>query len=393
MLNVTRLLCGTPAPGDDLRYGERRSKSRHVAGVHAKPIVVWNSTRRCNLHCAHCYTESLNQFYPGELTTAEGRDLIDDLAGFGVPVVLFSGGEPTTRTDLPTLVSRAIQGGIQPVLSTNGTLLTDSLVSGLWDAGLRRVGISLDGLEETHDKFRGSKGAFQAALDGIRRSIQAGMRVSVRVTLTQRNYEDLPGLFELAESEGVPRLCIYHLAYAGRGAKLLPFDLDSEERRKAVQFIFEKTLSVGNGENGMEVLTVDNHADAAFLMLWAQERLPERIEEIRGLLARNGGNSAGKGIACIDNVGDVHPDQFWWSRTLGNVRDDSFATIWGDAAHPFLAQLRDRKSLLPKRCQGCAWLSLCNGNLRVRAETATGDPWGMDPACYLTDQEVHVSAQ
>ncbi|MCH7740744.1 MAG: radical SAM protein [Chloroflexi bacterium] len=387
MLSVTRLLNDERTPGDDLRYGERHPGGPKPKSVHYRPIVVWNITRTCNLHCAHCYASSKDEIYPGELDTTQAKGVLDDLAAFEIPVVLFSGGEPTMRPDLPELIEHATKLGSRTLISTNGTLLTKEMVARLSAAGLNRVGISLDGLEKTHDKFRGSKGAFKKTLQGIRNSIDAGMRVSMRVTMTKRNIHDLPALFDLAEAEGVPRLCVYHLAYAGRGEKLLPFDLEPEERRAAVEFIFRRTQeSKANGSN-LEVLTVDNHADGPLLSMWSRKHAPDRTAAIDALLARNGGNSAGRGIACIDNLGDVHPDQFWWTRNLGSVKERPFSEIWTDPDNEFLAQLRDRKPLLGEPCKSCKWLSVCNGNLRVRAESATGDPWGHDPACYLTPEE------
>jgi radical SAM protein with 4Fe4S-binding SPASM domain len=314
--------------------------------------------------------------------------VIEDLARFEVPAVLFSGGEPTCRADLPELVSYASSLGLRPVLSTNGTLLTSRMAGELWDAGLRRAGISLDGMEATNDRFRGQKGAFGAALSGIRIALEKGMRVSLRVTVTGRNAADLPALFELCEREGVQRICVYHLAYAGRGARLQAFDLQHADRRAAVEGVFRRTIESHASGRGLEVLTVDNHADGPFLALWSREHAPQRTGDIERLLRRNGGNSAGKGIGCIDNTGNVHPDQFWWSQTLGNVRERPFSEIWTDPSIELLRRLRDRKFLLPERCRGCRWLDMCNGNLRVRAETATGDTWGFDPACYLTDAEI-----
>jgi radical SAM protein with 4Fe4S-binding SPASM domain len=137
----------------------------------------------------------------------------------------------------------------------------------------------------------------------------------------------------------------------------------------------------------VEVLTVDNHTDGAYLVLWAQQNAPHRVPEMRRLLTRNGGNSAGKGIGNIDERGNVHPDQFWRAQTLGNVRDRPFSEIWHDDEIPLLKNLRFRHKFLPKMCIECTFLSVCNGNLRARAEAATGDPWGEDPACYLTDAE------
>jgi len=387
LLSITRLLCGSPTPGDDLRYGEPRNGPRRTSGIHHRPVVVWNVTRRCNLHCAHCYSASHDKHYPGELTSAEGLDLIDEMARFGVPVVLFSGGEPMMRADLPVLIDHARTVGVQPVVSTNGTLLNGAMTRRLYEAGLRRVGISLDGLEATNDKFRGAKGAFRDALAGIRNATEIGMSVSVRFTMTGRNVADLKGIFELAQEESVPRLCVYHLAYAGRGAKLLPFDLSAQSRRDALVELFELTVEANSGGRRFEVLTVDNHSDGPFLVLWSKQHAPHRTAEIEALLRRNGGNSTGTGIACVDNTGNVHPDQFSWSRSVGNVRQKQFGDIWSSSDDVHLANLRNRKPLLDARCRGCKWLDMCNGNLRVRGESATGDPWGFDPACYLTVEE------
>jgi radical SAM protein with 4Fe4S-binding SPASM domain len=305
-------------------------------------------------------------------------------------VVLFSGGEPTIRQDLAELIAFANKlGNLNPLISTNGTLLTKEMVRRLGDAGLNRVGISMDGMEAVHDKFRGSKGSWQLALNGMRNSLEAGMRVSLRVTVTKRNIDDLPKLFDLAEAEaeGISRVCVYHLAYAGRGEKLLRFDLEHDVRRKMVDFVFGRTIqSYANGHK-LEVLTVDNYADAAYMQLWVKDNLLAASERVSSLLSRNGGNTAGKGMGCIDNLGNVHPDQFWWNQTLGNVKDRKFSEIWEDDSIELLSQLRGRKPLLPEACRDCSWLNICNGNLRVRAESSTGDSFGMDPACYLTEKE------
>lgn len=389
MLNVTRLLCDEPTPGDDLRYGETSHKhGRRVASVHQRPIVIWNITRTCNLHCAHCYASSKDETYPGELSTDQAKEVLRDLASYNVPVVLFSGGEPTIRPDLAELIAYANElNGLNPLISTNGTLLTKEMVKRLGDVGLKRVGISMDGMEAVHDKFRGSRGSWRLSLNGIRNSIEAGMRVSLRVTVTKQNVDELPKLFDLAEAEGIPRVCVYHLAYAGRGEKLLRFDLDHGARRKMVDYVFQRTIDSYASGHKLEVLTVDNHADAAYMQLWVEQNMPEASERINTLLSRNGGNTAGKGMGCIDNLGNVHPDQFWWNQTLGNVKERKFSEIWEDGSIELLSQLRDRKPLLPDACRECRWLNICNGNLRVRAESASGDSFGMDPGCYLSDSE------
>ena len=386
---MTRLLFDEPTPGDDLRFGESSKKhGMRVVGVHHLPIVIWNITRTCNLHCAHCYASSQDEQYPGELDTDQAKAVLRDLSDYNVPVVLFSGGEPTIRPDLAELIVYANeQGNLNPLISTNGTLLTKPMVKRLADAGLKRAGISMDGMEKVHDKFRGSKGSWKLTLDGIRNSLEAGMRVSLRVTVTNRNVQDLPHLFDLAEREGIPRVCVYHLAYAGRCEKLLRFDLQHEERRKMVNYVFERTIQSYAKGHKLEVLAVDNHTDAAYLQMWVDKNLPASSERVRALQARNGGNTAGKGMGNIDNLGNVHPDQFWWNQTVGNVKERKFSEIWEDDSIELLSNLRDRKPLLSDDCQKCQWLGVCNGNLRVRGESATGDIFGKDPACYLAADE------
>ncbi len=395
MLNVSRLLCGASAPGDGLRYGEGAKRTDSIprqSTMHQRPVVVWNITRRCNLHCIHCYSESKNVEYPGELTSEQARAVVDDLAEFNIPVLLLSGGEPLMRPDILDVIEYARGKGLRPALSTNGTMITPEVAASLKEAGLAYVGISIDGLQAVNDRFRGKKGAFGEALEGIRNCREAGFRVSLRFTLTRHNMDDLDAIFDLVAEEGIPRVCIYHLAYAGRGNKLLSFDLSHDETRKAMDLIFQRTIDANERGRELEVLTVDNHADAVYLLQWVRRNAPERESEVGELLRRNRGNSSGSGIACIDNVGDVHPDQFWRVQTLGNVLERPFSEIWQDEGIELLYKLRNRNGLVKGRCARCGYFDLCNGNLRVRAESATGDMWAEDPACYLTDDELELTA-
>ena len=177
MIGISKLYCGTVEPSDALRYGRHSgSLPSHLLqfSEDKKPVVVWNMTQRCNLKCVHCYAHAKDRAFEGELTTAQGKALIDDLAAFGSPVILFSGGEPTLHPDLPELAQYAVGKGMRAVISTNGTLITEELARILKDIGLSYVGISLDGLETIHDRFRAVKGSFQAALQGIRNTQKAG---------------------------------------------------------------------------------------------------------------------------------------------------------------------------------------------------------------------------
>ena len=179
MLGVSRLLAGTVTEGDALRY-ERQSGRLPSHLLHysedKRPVVVWTSTRRCNLHCAHCYTDSFDREYPDELTTDEALAMVDDLAAFGSPVLLISGGEPLRRPDLPAVAAHAVSRGMRVVISTNGTLMTQERADEFAQIGVSYVGISIDGRPETHDRFRGMKGAFEASMRGSDACQQAGIK-------------------------------------------------------------------------------------------------------------------------------------------------------------------------------------------------------------------------
>jgi len=377
-----------------LRYGRQSQKlPAHLLQFSAdkKPVVVWNCTRRCNLHCAHCYAAAEDREYPDELTHAEARALIDDLAAFGVPVLLFSGGEPLLREDVLELASLARKKGIRPVLSTNGTLISPEMAQRIKDAGVGYVGISIDGVEEHHDRFRGHKGAFAAAMQGVANCVAVGQRVGLRFTVNRRNYQDVGAMFDLIERENIDRACFYHLVYSGRGSAIRQDALTSEQTREVVDLILERAADFHRRELNKDILTVDNHTDGVYLYQRVRREQPERAEQVRQLLLWNGGNSTGSGIADIDNVGNVHPDQFWWHYTLGNVRERPFSQIWADDSEPLLRGLRNRKPLLKGRCGQCRYLDICNGNFRVRAEAVHGDVWAPDPACYLTDAEIGLT--
>lgn len=391
MIGISKLYCGTVEASDPLRYGRKSSDlPSHLLqfSVDKKPVVVWNVSRRCNLRCVHCYSHSRDKSYSGELTHQEGLKLIDDLADFGVPVLLFSGGEPLMHRRILELIAHARHRQMRAVLSTNGTLITAQLAGKLKQFGLSYVGVSLDGLEETNDHFRGISGAFQRALEGLRNCQAAGIKVGLRFTMNRRNAGDIAGIFDLIDQENIPRVCFYHLVYAGRGSDLINEDLSHQETREAVDLIIDRTQKLHAAGKPVEVLTVDNHCDGPYLYLRLVREDPARAAEVLKLLEMNGGNSSGIGIGCVSWDGSVHADQFWRYHCFGNVREKPFSKIWTDTSDPLMAKLKDRKKHLNRRCSACKWLSVCNGNFRVRSEAATGDLWACDPACYLTDDQI-----
>ncbi|KZE71409.1 radical SAM protein [Paenibacillus jamilae] len=389
MINVTKLLTGMKGEGDDLRYTIKPGHKPHGVSAGRGPVVVWNSTRACNLTCKHCYANACPAHDPDEMSTEEAKGFIDNLAAFQVPVLLFSGGEPLIRKDIYELISYASSKGLRPVVSTNGTLITMDRAKMLKEAGVKYVGVSLDGLEERHDEFRGRKGAFKQALQGIRNCLAIGQKVGVRFTISRHTYEDLDGVLDLIERENIPRACFYHLVYSGRGSALQQEDVTHEQSRHALDRIMAKAMDLHGKGKLVELLTVDNHADGVYLYQRMMEHDPERAAELLGLLQRNGGNRSGIAIGCVDWHGNVYPDQFTRDIEIGNIRKQKFSEIWRDAAHPLMAGLRDRKSLLKGRCRECNWLDICNGNFRARA-SVSGDFWAEDPSCYLSDREIGI---
>jgi len=391
MIGISKLYCGTVEPSDALRYNRSSAQlPSHLLQFSAdkRPVVVWNVTRRCNLKCVHCYAHATEEAVSDELTTAEGKALIDDLAAFGVPVLLFSGGEPLVRKDLPELAEYAVQKGMRAVVSTNGTLITPKMAQKLKAIGLSYVGISLDGMESINDEFRGITGAFKSAMQGIQNCQNAGIKVGLRFTINKANAAEVPKIFDLLEEKKIPRVCFYHLVYAGRGSKMVDEDLSHTEARKVVDLIMDRTKDLHDRGIPKEVLTVDNHADGPYLSLRLLGEDSQRAKEVLELLQMNEGNNSGRGIGCVSWDGEVYADQFWRHCSFGNVRNQPFSEIWTDTSIKLLQQLKHKKKYVKGRCAECQWLDICGGNFRVRAEAVSGDVWAPDPACYLSDEEI-----
>lgn len=391
MIGISKLYCGQVEPSDALRYGRHSGKlPSHLLQFSAdkKPVVVWNMTRRCNLKCVHCYAQALDVEGRDDISTEQAKAMIDDLAAYGAPVMLFSGGEPLVRRDLVELARHATQKGMRAVISTNGTLITKEKAKELKEVGLSYVGISLDGMEAVHDHFRGVPGAFCKAIQGIENCQAEGLKVGLRFTINKRNAGEVPGIFGLLRDLEVPRACFYHLVYSGRGSELIKEDLDHTETRALLDLIMDETRACFEAGTPKEILTVDNHADGPYVWMRLKQEDPKRAEDVFELLQFNEGNSTGRGIGCISWDGNVHADQFWRQHVFGNVLERPFSQIWDDPDIELLHKLKDKKPHVKGRCARCRFLNICGGNFRARAEAYYGDIWAQDPACYLTDEEI-----
>jgi len=379
MINISKLYCGLASESDYLRYAKEKSFG---------PVVVYNCTSRCNLKCLHCYSSSTPNGHSDELTTTEAMKMLAGLAEANCPVILFSGGEPLLRSDIIELLAEAARIGLRTVISTNGTLIDSDMAQKLAEVGLNYAGISLDGPEQFHDKFRQVTGSFKAALKGIVNCKKAGIKTGLRFTITKANADQVPIIFDIAASTGVTRICFYHLIRSGRARELDDQTLTPDQTRQTVDTIIEKTDDFARKGLIDEVLTVGNHADGPYLLLKMTKENNKRYENARRLLLANGGNKIGQNIACIRWDGSVHADQFWLSYSVGNVKNKSFKQIWENSSEPVLNRLRNKNEFADTRCLTCRWFDLCKGNFRFLDSEADAKHWLNEPACYLTDEEI-----
>ncbi len=356
------------------------------------PVVIWNLVRRCNLACKHCYTTSADRNFPGELDTADILDVMDDLKAFGVPALILSGGEPLLRPGIFEITAHAKELGFYVALSSNGTLIDQTNIDRIAAANYDYVGISIDGIKDTHDTFRRKAGAFDRALNGVRLCKSNGIKVGLRFTVTQDNAHELERMMQLLDDEEIDKFYLSHLNYGGRGNRNRKTDAALQTTREVMDHLFEVCWTDTTNGHKREFVTGNNDADGVYLLHWIARRFPERLGHMRAKLAQWGGNASGIDIANIDNLGNVHPDTFWWHYTLGNVRERPFSAIWSDHGDPLMAGLNSRPRPLKGRCAECAYLDICGGNTRVRAHQMTGDAWAEDPGCYLYDEEIAIGA-
>lgn len=379
MINISKLYCGLSGESDHLRYS---------ADVTLGPVVVFNCTFRCNLRCLHCYSSSLANRGSDELTAIQAKQLLSQLVEVNCPVVLFSGGEPLLRDDLFELLADAKRLELRTVISSNGTLIDSAAAEQLADVGVSYVGVSIDGTEAFHDKFRQVAGCFKAAIKGIENCQKAGIKAGLRFTITRANAEQIPAVFDIAASNDVRRICFYHLIRSGRAKGLAEQVLTAGQTRQVLDMIIQLTEEFVSKGLIDEVLTVDNHADGPYLLTKMKKQNNPRYEAAKKLLLANGGNKVGEKIACVGWDGNVYPDQFWRNYPLGNIKDKTFKQIWENSTEPVLNKLRRKSNFADPRCLQCKWFNLCKGNYRFLNSQADDEHWLNEPACYLTDEEI-----
>ena len=379
MINISKLYCDLAGDSDDLRYHKPQTFG---------PIAVFNCTARCNLRCLHCYSSSDPTCARDELSTEQAKAFLAQLPAANVPVVLFSGGEPLLREDLFELMAEARRLKLRTVISTNGTLITPDVAQRLAQTELSYVGISLDGQEPFHDKFRQVPGSFRKAIQGMENCRAAGLRTGLRFTITKANSPQVLPIFDIAVETGIRRICFYHLIPSGRASDLNEQAPAPKQSRMTVATIVDETREMADKGLVDEVLTVGNHADVPYVLVRMRRENHPGFEQARQLLLSNGGNRVGEKIACISWDGTVYADQFWRNYPLGNVTKRPFAEIWSDETDPVLHKLRHKDTFADPRCLKCQWFALCKGNYRFLGEDSSDANWRNEPPCYLTDREI-----
>lgn len=351
------------------------------------PVVIWNLLRRCNLSCRHCYANSFDRDFPGELSLDQCLKNIPELKKANVPAIILSGGEPLLHPHVFTIAEEIKKNNFYLALSSNGILIDDERVQKIKAIDFDYVGVSLDGILDVHDHIRGESGAFNKSLKGIDLAVSHGLKVGIRTTLTNTNFHQIDDMLNLCIEHGVKKFYLSHLNYGGRGNK--KEDAHFIMTRNAMELLFNRAQEFKNKHIDLEIVTGNNDADAAMMLLWALDRFPlDHILHVEKMLRSWGGNASGVGVANIDSQGDVHPDTFWPGVKLGSIKEKTFNEIWNDQDHPILQLLRSDRKNIHGRCSSCRFFSICNGNTRVRAQQILNDPWASDPGCYLTDDEV-----
>ncbi|MDH5717130.1 MAG: radical SAM protein [Spirochaetia bacterium] len=376
MLSVTQIL----------RYALKNSDEivkKDIPRFHKNmpPVIVWNITNECNMTCPHCYASAKLKKNNDELGTSEMYKIIDKLSDYGIKIIIFSGGEPLLRDDVFNIIEYAAKKNIHCHLSSNGVLISKEKAQNLKKSGINYVGVSIDGLSDFNDSYRGMSGAFLKALEGIKNAANAGLETGIRITLTDKNSAQLGDMLNLAIENNIHRFYLSHLVYGGRGKAFSKYDVQKIETKNLMNFIFEKSLEYIDNNIPLNIVTGGNDADGVYLYLYAKENFEESSANlIYDLLKKRGGNTAGEKLLNIDYKGNVHPDQFWQTSTCGNLLEKDLSEILENS---LIESLRIRTKFLKGKCKNCDYVEICRGSHRERALAVYNDMWEEDPSCYI----------
>lgn len=348
---------------------------------HQKPVVVWNVNEHCNMTCPHCYASAkIKRKEVQEISTQEAEKILYELKNYDAKILIFSGGEPLLRKDLFYLIEKANKLGFLCHLSTNGVLISEKVAAMLKNLNIQYVGISVDGLPDFNDSYRGLPNAFKKAFLAFDYLKKYQLKTGLRMTISKKNKDQLFPLLEYALRYNIDRFYISHLLYSGRGKDVLRDDLEPEESKTIIWKVFEVADELIKKKYPIKIVSGGNDVDGALLYLYIKEKYGENeAHKIKSILEKRRGNTAGEKIINIDHLGNVHPDQFWRSYTAGNLLNTPLETILSDE---LFQKLKIREQYLYE-CKDCEFLMMCRGSHRERALSVYNDLWARDPACYL----------
>lgn len=361
----------------------RRGHLRHDFSQ-APFLVIWETTRACDLACKHCRAEAIVDRSPFELSTDEAKRLMDEVRRFGRIVFVLSGGDPVRRPDLLELVRHGADLGLRMGLTPATTpRLTPELLGELKRAGLARLAVSLDGSNaEIHDEFRQVEGSFREGLRILRQAKEAGLSTQVNTTVSRHNIHDFPQLCALMSEVGIVFWEVFFLVPTGRASAE---DVASAEEFEAV---FHQLYDLSKeAPFDIKATAAPHYARVVLERQIAERRAGQREEapdpltaglfySLQDGIGRARGVTEGDGYAFVDHVGEIYPSGFL-PVSAGNVRDASLVEVYRNA--PLFRELRDRE-LLKGKCGACEFRNLCGG-CRARAFAMTGDYLESDPFC------------
>jgi radical SAM protein len=340
-------------------------------------IAIWEVTQACDLACVHCRASAQPERHPMELSTGEGKELIDQIAALEVPVFVLTGGDPIKRPDLFELIGHARKIGVRVSLTPSATpLLTREVVFRLKEAGLARLAVSMDGASAaTHDAFRGLSGSFSRTLDAVRWANEAGLPVQINTTFSRRNIGEIDAIVALMEQLKITLWSVFFLVPTGRGKLNDLLSADEFEQ------VFGKVHELSK-RAGFDIKTTEaQHYRRYALQQKVAERkagtltnVPTRVEDAIGRAPR--GLNDGKGFVFISHTGEVFPSGFL-PLAAGSIRRQSLADIYRNS--PVFRALRDT-SRLEGKCGACEFKEICGGS-RARAYALTGNPQAEEPCC------------
>ncbi len=350
-------------------------------------IMIWNFTNRCNLFCHHCYSKA-DPNNEDSLTFEQVCQTIPSMIDAGVKFVIFSGGEPLIRKDIFDIAAEMKKAGIMTYLSTNGMYINEKNAQQIVDT-FNYIGISIDGIEEVHNLFRGDKNSYKKAIEGIKHVQNAGGNAGIRFTITKETKDSFYQMFDLVEELGANKLYISHLVYSGRGLDNLNIDISKEERRIYVEHIIDKAFEYYKDGKDIDLVTGNMEMDSVLLLKRFEKEYPDFVDSLTKKLKSWGGNSAGNRLGNMDWEGNVKPDPFF-PEYIGNYLETSFEDVWAGKSSDIVGKLRQSPRDISGKCSQCKYIDICNGGSRSRAYAIHGDLWAEDPSCYLTNEEIGV---